>query len=139
MRALDIAKEPEELLRIIRCVLDSATEGPGPFGILAIATKTGLPVEMVEAAMNSQAYHDLMQREARQLFAHSLVRAVRKLDDIVHSEKTKRDSDRIAASIAISRICEVSLKRTPTPEEPLGDELLQDWMRRSLPGKVQIT
>lgn len=92
-------------------------------------------MEAVRHVLNSPTYHEMMKREAMHLFEHALTKAVRKLDSLVHGERTK-DADRIAASTAISRIYDVVRKPGGTPPQSPAEKALEDWERRN---KVGVT
>lgn len=106
-----------------------------PFSMIGIAERTGLTLDVVRATLNSPVYHELMRNEAQQLFEHAMTRAIRKLDEIVHGEKSK-NMERIAASTAIGRLYDAARKPGQTPPQSPAEKALDEWERRHQNGAV---
>lgn len=127
------------MLLTAKCVIAATIDGDAEFSVPAIAERTGLTMEAVKAVLNSPTYQGLMREEMQQIVAHTLVRGVQTMANIINDGEAK-NSDRIAAHRAIVQTYEAmrgNLERAPEPAAADFDQLLKN-LRKSQT-KVTVT
>lgn len=96
----------QEMLMTARAILACSLNPSMPLTVPEIAMATGLTREAVRYALQSPAYQTLIENEIRTMVAGSMMRGVRKLDEIVNKDKVT-DANAIAAVRAIAHVAQV--------------------------------
>ena len=123
---MDAMKHSQELLATCQCILAAATDGDVELSVRAIAKRTGLTDEVVDAVLASSVYRDLLERESVRMISHTLLRGVREMDAIVNDERAS-DADRIAARRAMVSTYQAVTRRSQIEKPPE----LEDWARNN--------
>jgi hypothetical protein len=128
---IDATKESVETLTICRCIIAAAIDidSGGEFSVVSIAERTGLTTEVVRAILASPTYLKLIQAEAAQMISHSLIRGVRRMDKILHGDRTS-DANRIAAHRANVHTYQAVSYR-PIKDKPPDDGGLEEWAKEA--------
>lgn len=119
----------EEMIMTARAVLACALNPAQRLDVTEIAMATGLTREAVRHVLGSQTYQRLISDEIRMLVSGSLMRGVRRLDEIVNGEKTTH-SNAIAAHRAVVHTYQAITQARPADDnESKSDEQLKNALK----------